>query len=328
MTTIKQATAETAQKITKYAIRGEPFLFIIDFNGAGEVYTLSEAAEKHIHIAFHQRNPENSLLVRANRQREPLIVKPISFEAYKRSFDKIMHHLQQGDTYLANLTFETEIETNFSLQEVFQYGNAAYKLLYDDRFVVFSPERFIKISNGIIETNPMKGTIDASLTNAEEKLLSDPKELFEHNTIVDLLRNDLNMVATDVTVERFRYIDKIITHRGELLQASSLIKGKLRDDYLQNLGTIVMTLLPAGSVTGAPKERTVEIIRQSENYHRDNYTGIFGYFDGKDLDVAVAIRFIERRGDRLYYKSGGGITALSNAKEEYEEMIAKVYLGF
>jgi len=174
----------------------------------------------------------------------------------------------------------------------------------------------------------MKGTINANVLDAEKKVLENPKEHFEHNTIVDLLRNDLNMVAKDVTVDKFRYIEKISTNRGDLLQVSSLITGKLADNYTDKLGDIILKLLPAGSVTGAPKERTVQIIREIENYKRGFYTGVFGYFDGTSLDVAVAIRFIENIDGKLFYKSGGGITALSNPLDEYNELVAKIYVPF
>jgi para-aminobenzoate synthetase component 1 len=87
-------------------------------------------------------------------------------------------------------------------------------------------------------------------------------------------------------------------------------------------------LLPAGSISGAPKEKTVEIIKQTETYKRGYYTGICGIFDGQNLDSGVMIRFIEKQGSQYYFKSGGGITVNSIAEEEYHEMIQKVYLPF
>jgi len=84
--------------------------------------------------------------------------------------------------------------------------------------------------------------------------------------------------------------------------------------------------LPAGSVTGAPKEKTVQTILEAENYNRGFYTGVFGYFDGETTDVAVSIRFIENVNNKLFYKSGGGITALSKPEEEYFEMLKKIYV--
>jgi para-aminobenzoate synthetase component 1 len=136
------------------------------------------------------------------------------------------------------------------------------------------------------------------------------------------------MVSTNVKVARFRYVERIKSLKGELLQVSSEISGELPDNYLSRLGSILFTLLPAGSVTGAPKERTLEIIRKAESCERGFYTGIFGYFDGKTLDSAVMIRFIEFTADGPVYKSGGGITALSDLKSEYDEMIQKVYVPF
>ena len=172
----------------------------------------------------------------------------------------------------------------------------------------------------------MKGTIDATLPDAERLLLNNEKELAEHFTIVDLIRNDLSMVAKNVKVDRFRYIDHIKTHRHELLQMSSEISGELPENYHERIGDILFEVLPAGSVSGAPKKKTVEIIRAAEQYERGYYTGIFGIFDGENIDSGVMIRFIEQTTDGLIYKSGGGITAKSNFEEEYQELIDKIYV--
>ena len=109
------------------------------------------------------------------------------------------------------------------------------------------------------------------------------------------------------------------------MQVSSEIIGDLENDYHKRLGDILAALLPAGSVTGAPKKSTVEIIKKVENYERGYYTGIFGYFDGVNLDSAVMIRFIEKNNDKLFFKSGGGITIYSNVEQEYNELLEKVY---
>jgi para-aminobenzoate synthetase component 1 len=172
----------------------------------------------------------------------------------------------------------------------------------------------------------MKGTINASLPDAEQLILSDEKELSEHVTIVDLIRNDLSAVAKSVNVNRFRYIDRIKTNHKDLLQISSEIAGDLPDDYLSHLGSILISLLPAGSVSGAPKRKTIQIIREAEKEKRGFYTGVFGYFDGVKLDSAVMIRFIEQEGEQFYYRSGGGINAQSEAEKEYQEAIDKIYV--
>ena len=172
----------------------------------------------------------------------------------------------------------------------------------------------------------MKGTIDANYPDAKTTLLSSKKEVAEHHTIVDLIRNDLSMVAKNVRVERFQYIDHIRTNNRELLQMSSEISGELPADYHEHLGDIIFKLLPAGSISGAPKPKTIEIIKQAEQYDRGYFTGVFGIFDGKDIDSGVMIRFIEKTKDGYVYKSGGGITSQSDCKQEYQELINKIYV--
>jgi para-aminobenzoate synthetase component 1 len=129
-------------------------------------------------------------------------------------------------------------------------------------------------------------------------------------------------------VNRFRYIDELKTNDKTLLQVSSEIVGELSSDYASHLGDILLNLLPAGSVSGAPKPKTLDVIREAEKTDRGFYTGVMGYFDGENLDSGVMIRFIERQQDRYVYRSGGGITTQSTARSEYEEVINKVYVPF
>ena len=133
-----------------------------------------------------------------------------------------------------------------------------------------------------------------------------PKEAAEHATIVDLIRNDLSIVASEVCVPRYRYIDELRTHNGSLLQVSSEIRGRLPEGWNGHVGEILFSLLPAGSITGAPKKKTLEIIAEAETYERGFYTGVMGYFDGQDLDSAVMIRFMEQVSPHSFvFKSGG-----------------------
>jgi len=219
------------------------------------------------------------------------------------------------------------VETNLNLRDIFRLSKASYKLRYKDLFVVFSPEPFVRISDNRIISFPMKGTRDATEAEASAKLLSDPKELAEHHTIVDLIRNDLSMVAENVRVNRFRYLEEIKTHEKRLLQTSSEICGDLQPGWQSRLGDILFALLPAGSVTGAPKAKTVEIIRQIETYERGFFTGIFGIYQGEQVESAVMIRFIENNNGTMVFKSGGGITCFSDPLSEYREMVDKVYLS-
>jgi para-aminobenzoate synthetase component 1 len=129
-----------------------------------------------------------------------------------------------------------------------------------------------------------------------------------------------------VNVDRFRYLDVLKTHNKTLLQVSSVISGLLPEGYESSLGEILNSMLPAGSVSGAPKRETLRIIRDAEMGPRGYYTGIMGYYDGRDFDSAVMIRYIEKQDNELVYRSGGGITCMSDPEKEYQEMIDKVYI--
>ncbi len=251
---------------------------------------------------------------------------PISKSEYALQFEKVKTEIQNGNTYLLNLTCASKVATNYTLKELFYAGNARYKLLYKDQFVHFSPEPFIKIMDNKIYSYPMKGTIDADLADAGKLILESEKERNEQFTIVDLIRNDLSIVAKNVQVDHFRYIEKITTNQKNLLSVSSKISGELRGDFKNKLGDILGALLPAGSICGAPKAKTVEIILNTEIHQRDWYTGIWGIFNGADLDSCVIIRYLEKTETGFVFKSGGGITSMSEMETEYKEMIDKVYV--
>ncbi len=304
---------------------GTPFLFIIDFDCRSPiVLPLAEVDPEE--ISYDVRGVRNCPPP-GPFPAAPLITRhPLPYSRYLEAFNRVTECQRAGDSYLLNLTFPTPIEINLSLEEIFHGSRTPYRLLLRDRFTLFSPERFVSISGGVISTFPMKGTISARVPDAERLILADEKEFAEHLTITDLMRNDLAIVAKDIRVERFRYVERIETSGGGLLQVSSEITGKLPEDYREHLGEIIIALLPAGSVTGAPKKRTVEIIKEAEGYDRGYYTGVFGIFDGNTLDSAVMIRFIERTDRGLVYKSGGGITVYSDPESEYRELIDKVYV--
>ncbi len=308
-----------------YARAGQPFLFILDFDLRDPVILpMAEAAGQGIYYDF---NGLTNYLP-AGFDPEPVRMEkyPVAYEKYATAFHLVQENLFKGNSFLTNLTFPTPIRINLGLQAIFERSTAPYKLLFKDRFVVFSPETFVKIRDGAIYSFPMKGTIDAGIPNAREILLNDPKERAEHFTIVDLIRNDLGRVSRQVRVEKFRYIDRIRTHERDLFQASSRIAGRLANDFHTRIGDIFAELLPAGSVTGAPKAKTMEIIRAAEGYERGYYTGVFGCYDNGRVDSAVMIRFIEQTPNGLVYKSGGGITVYSDPRKEYRELVDKVYV--
>ena len=298
----------------------EPFLFITDFKAKKlEVILLKDLASVDIEFTIDEA-------YKVAPHKNILIKNPIKFIHYKNKFDKVIQRIKAGDTYLLNLTQATKVQSPLNLKEIYKISNAHYKLRYKDKFVCFSPEKFIQISKSRINTYPMKGTIDASLLDAKKTILENQKEIAEHVMVVDLLRNDLSIVATDVKVERFRFVDTIEAGDKKLLQVSSHISGFLGDGWHERVGDILQSLLPAGSITGTPKKKTVEIIEVIEEYDRGYFTGVFGIYDGKTLDSGVMIRFIEKTKDGYIYKSGGGITLDSDSLLEYNELQDKIYL--
>ena len=308
----------TFNEINKLASKRIPFLFISDFK-AQNIHAIPLDSLEDIEFQIQEDYSKSS-------HQYTLEKTPIDFDSYEIKFNQVIEKIKSGDTYLLNLTAPTKIKSPLSLQEIYKTANAKYKLRFKDQFVCFSPEQFIKIHDNMIHTYPMKGTIDASIENAEVKILSDEKEMAEHVMVVDLLRNDLSIKATNVTVPSFRYITKIDAGEKELLQVSSHITGELSSNWHENLGDILESLLPAGSISGAPKKSTLDIIQSVEGYERGYFSGVFGVFDGKNFDSGVMIRFIEKTQDGYIYKSGGGITLDSNAKSEYNELIDKIYL--
>jgi para-aminobenzoate synthetase component I len=302
-----------------------PFLFLVDFEMLNPLIIKLDEVDPG-EILYSVRGFTNANKQETTGGGVTIEKSPGTLLDYKKKFDKVLAHLEYGDTFLTNLTVTTEVKLDCSLNDIFFRSEAKYKLLFKDQFLVFSPETFVQIKDGRIYAYPMKGTIDASIKNAKEKILSDKKELAEHVTIVDLIRNDLSQVASRVIVSRFRYVEEVRTGEKNLLQVSSEICGYLDMDYANYLGDILLKLLPAGSVSGAPKPKTLEIIKDVEEGVRGYYTGVFGYFNGMDLDCGVMIRFIENRDGKYFYRSGGGITTQSNVESEYQEIIDKVYV--
>jgi para-aminobenzoate synthetase component 1 len=313
--------------MNEYGSRRQPFLFGIDFD-VEQGFFLDPGKAGDAGIYFNVNGTGNNFSHEIQSTAVKLVKHPVEQSQYYKAFDIVHRNLVGGNSYLTNLTFPTVIELNLTLPEIFARSKARYRLLFRDEFVVFSPEIFVQIENRTIRSFPMKGTIDASLPDAENAILNDPKETAEHNTIVDLIRNDLSMVASGVKVDRFRFTEKIVTHEKSLLQVSSEISGKLPENYCSHLGNIFHKLLPAGSISGAPKKKTLHIIHEAETYSRGFYSGVFGHFDGSKLDSGVMIRFIRKESGKLIFCSGGGITANSNPQTEYNELTDKVYVPF
>ncbi len=316
------------EQMSRLGKAGVPFLFIIDFELKKPIILpLQDVDSRCLKYKIGDvSNESNELKSFINDYYFEKF--PIDLPTYRNAYEYVVNQELAGNSFLTNLTFPTLVKTNLQFEKIFDYAEAPYKLWIKDKLVVFSPESFVKINQGLISSYPMKGTIRADIPDAPNKILNDPKELAEHTTIVDLIRNDLSQVARKIQVEKFRYLDKLTTHQGELWQVSSKITGALDYDWPSRLGEIFEALLPAGSVSGAPKPKTIDIIKKAEGEDRGYFTGVFGIFNGKTLDSGVMIRYLEQSQGLIYFRSGGGITIYSNLESEYQELIDKVYVPF
>lgn len=310
---------EFVEKINNFSKHGIPFITICDFSmDECIVCELGDAQKKGIFFEFGcLEGYEKGLSIKKAK----LLKEPPPFDEYRKKFDFIIDEIKNGNVYLLNLCCKSEIKTDLSLEEIYRYAKAPFKLYLKDRFVSFTPEPFVSIKGDRITTNPMKGTINANIKNAKELLLGSEKELAEHVMIVDLLRNDLGRVARGIKVDEFRYVERV----NDILQSSSKISGKLNMPLKGNLGDILAALLPAGSISGTPKISALNIIKKVEGFERGFFSGVCGVYDGEEFRSFVLIRFVEQEGDKLYYKSGGGITLDSDVLGEYNEMCEKIY---
>lgn len=253
-------------------------------------------------------------------------------EQYINAIEKIREYIRSGDIYQANMTqrFQCTTEENpfdiySKLRKINPAPFASFMDFGEGHIVSSSPERFIKIKNRYIETRPIKGTCPRGKNHREDlknkkELLASEKDKAELLMIVDLERNDIGKIAKPGTVkvtELFHLETYSTVHH-----LVSTVIGEIDDNY-DTIDCIKETF-PGGSITGAPKIRSMEIIDELEPTQRNIYTGSIGYigFDG-DVDLNIAIRTIVCKGNKAYFQVGGGITWNSNANLEYEETLHK-----
>jgi para-aminobenzoate synthetase len=250
-------------------------------------------------------------------------------DEYTGWFDRVQQQLRLGNTYEVNLTYRESVaspadpvETYLRLRQVNPAPYAAY-LQHDGVSVLSSsPERFATIDrHRWVETKPIKGTTPRGATREEdekhrEALRTDPRYRAENLMIVDLLRNDLSMVCEPGTVTVPVLMD--VESYANVHQLVSTVRGHLRD----GIGTVeaLRTLFPAGSMTGAPKLRTMEVIADVETTPRGVYSGALGWIGGDGrADLGVVIRTLVAHDGTYTLGTGGGITVRSDAVSEYDE---------
>lgn len=324
------SSPDAIRRINALSQRHTPFLFVVDYSAT--TWHVAPLDDIDATTCLFSIGNFSNATPHAPSLPPTLSFAPPSYDSYRRRFDVVIRHLRRGDTFLTNLTTAVPITLNGTLADVFHASQAPFRLMMDTpdggQFVCFSPEPFVAISSdGYMSSFPMKGTARGDQPDALKQLLDSPKEAAEHATIVDLIRNDLSQSCHNVHVARYRYAEKISTSRGAIWQTSSAIVGTLPSDYPSHLGDILDSMLPAGSITGAPKPMTQSVIAEAEDAPRGYYTGVMGVSDGHTLTSAVMIRFIAQHPDgQTFYHAGGGITARSDARAEYEEVLTKIYL--
>ncbi len=259
----------------------------------------------------------------------------LSYSQYKDAIEKIKSYISKGDTYEVNYTYPYRVYSNTDSLSLYNYLLPYQKTPYNtyianewEELLSFSPELFFKIEKNIITTKPMKGTASRGETEDEDFkqynfLKNDEKNQAENVMIVDLLRNDLSKIAKTGTVK----VDKLfnIEVHPTVFQMTSEISAELEDDI--NLYDILNAIFPCGSITGAPKISTMNIIDDLECFNRGIYCGAIGYLSKDECVFSVPIRILQknRLDDKKFYNYfvGGAIVWDSDVLEEWEETIAK-----
>jgi anthranilate synthase component 1 len=253
-------------------------------------------------------------------------------EQYCQMVEMAKHHIREGDIFQIVLSNRLEAGFEGSLLNTYRVlrtiNPSPYMFFFsssDLEVAGASPETLVKLENGVLHTFPLAGTRPRGKTEAEDKtleqeLLRDPKELAEHNMLVDLGRNDIGKISKfgTVSVETFHSIERY----SHVMHLGSAIRGELRED--RDALDAVDAVLPAGTLSGAPKIRACQLINDLENNKRGIYGGAIGYlgFTG-NLDTCIAIRIAYKKNGRVFIRSGAGIVADSVPENEYQECMNK-----
>ncbi len=256
----------------------------------------------------------------------------MTHEEFIASVGRIKAYIEAGDVYQVNLSHRLSADfkgSPFGLYKRFREANPVpfgACLSYPDLAVVSnSPERFLSLKEGILESRPIKGTIRRDLKTVhdealQKELLKSEKDGAEHVMIVDLVRNDLGRVCRygSVSVKELKGLESY----SNLHHLVSIVSGEINEGVTAI--DCIRAAFPGGSITGAPKVRAMEIIHEVEPVPRSLYTGSIGYlgFDGSmDLNIAIRTAFIS--GGKVYFSVGGGIVADSDPEAEYDETLLK-----
>lgn len=260
---------------------------------------------------------------------EPLFNK----EEYMQIVEKTKKYIYEGDIFQAVLSNKLEAKASGSLLDVYRrlrISNASPYMFYfssdDIEIAGASPETLVKLEDKELSTFPLAGTRKRGMTEEEDKklikdLLSDEKEKAEHNMLVDLGRNDIGKISKFGSVKVDKYME--IVKFSHVMHIGSTVKSVIRED--KDALNAIEAVLPAGTLSGAPKIRACEIIDELEKDKRGIYGGAIGYIDfSGNMDTCISIRLAYKKSDRLVIRSGAGIVADSDPELEYEECVNKM----
>ncbi|MEE1243245.1 MAG: anthranilate synthase component I [Frisingicoccus sp.] len=260
-------------------------------------------------------------------------VKPLfDKETYCEMVEKAKHYIHEGDIFQIVLSNRLEAAFEGSLLNTYRIlrtMNPSPYMFYfsgtDVEVAGASPETLVKLENGVLHTFPLAGTRPRGKTEAEDRmlekeLLADEKELAEHNMLVDLGRNDLGKISRfgSVQVEKFHSIERY----SHVMHIGSTVRGEIREEF--DALDAIEAVLPAGTLSGAPKIRACQLIGKLENNKRGIYGGAIGYIDFTgNMDTCIAIRIAYKKNGKVFVRSGAGIVADSVPEKEFEECINK-----
>lgn len=253
-------------------------------------------------------------------------------DKYCEMVEKAKHYIKEGDIFQIVLSNRLSAPFEGSLLNTYRMlrtiNPSPYMFYFsgtDVEVAGASPETLVKLENGILHTFPLAGTRPRGKTDKEDKkleaeLLKDEKELSEHNMLVDLGRNDLGKISKfgSVQVEKFHTIEKY----SHVMHIGSTVRGEIREEY--DAINAIEAVLPAGTLSGAPKIRACQLIAELEDNKRGIYGGAIGYIDfSGNMDTCIAIRIAYKKNGRVFVRSGAGIVADSDPEKEYKECINK-----
>lgn len=288
----------------------------------------SEKSIKDIEEKIKQGKVEFNIVL----DKKSEFISNFSREEYIDAVKQVKEYIKEGHTYIANLTqrFQCDYNSNpfdtyISLRSINKAPFSCYLNLEDFQIISSSPERFLKVFNNEVETRPIKGTRPRGINKIEdeknrEELLNSEKDKSELLMIVDLERNDLSKVCKPFSVKVTELFK--LEEYSTVFHLVSTVIGELNN----NVSSVkcIRECFPGGSITGAPKIRSMEIIEELEGIRRGIYTGAIGYFDLRgNCDFNIVIRTILTKDNKAYFGVGGGITIESDEEMEYEETLDK-----